>query len=141
MTTDKKIKPDAPVVTAVAPTPGAWFPIHETNSHDLKTCRTVYGLTKTARSVSWSVELQATPATATAVANLATCRGTVLGCFSEEAKRAAGEKGMQVLGEDMAVAMAIRPGNPIAMLLPSPEKWELPESTRRKLPWSASMVG
>jgi hypothetical protein len=87
------------------------------------------------------MELQATPATATAVANLATCRGTVLGCFPEEAKRAAGEKGMQVLGEDMAVAMAIRPGNPIAMLLPSPAKWELPESTRRKLPWSASMVG
>jgi hypothetical protein len=46
-TTDKKIKPDAPVVPAAAPTQGAWCPIHETNSHDLKTCRTVYGLAET----------------------------------------------------------------------------------------------
>jgi hypothetical protein len=45
--TDKKIKPDAPVVATVVPTQGAWCPIHETNSHDLKTCRTVYGLMET----------------------------------------------------------------------------------------------
>jgi hypothetical protein len=46
-TTDKKIKPDAPVVVAAAPTQRAWCPIHETNSHDLKTCHTVYGLAET----------------------------------------------------------------------------------------------
>jgi hypothetical protein len=43
---DKKVKPDAMVVAVAAPTQGAWCPIHETNSHDLKTCRTVYGLTE-----------------------------------------------------------------------------------------------
>jgi hypothetical protein len=44
---DKKIKPDTLVVATAAPTQGAWNPIHETNSHDLKTSRTVYGLTET----------------------------------------------------------------------------------------------
>jgi hypothetical protein len=43
-TMDKKIKPDAPVVAAAAPTQGAWCMIRETNSHDLKTCHTVYSL-------------------------------------------------------------------------------------------------
>jgi hypothetical protein len=43
---DKKVKPDAPVVATVASTPGAWCQIHETNSHDLKSCLTVYGLTE-----------------------------------------------------------------------------------------------
>jgi hypothetical protein len=46
-TTDKKIKPDAPVVAAAAPTQGAWCPIHKTNSHDLKTYHTMYGLAET----------------------------------------------------------------------------------------------
>jgi hypothetical protein len=39
--TDKQIKPDAPVVAAATPTQGAFCPIHETNSHDLKTYHTV----------------------------------------------------------------------------------------------------
>jgi hypothetical protein len=44
-TTDKKIKPNALVVAVIAPTQGVWCPINETNSHDLKSCRIVYGLT------------------------------------------------------------------------------------------------
>jgi hypothetical protein len=59
-------------------------------------------------------------ATATAVANLATCRGTVPGGFPGEAAWSAGEEGMRVLGEDMAAAVVIHPGTPIATLLPSP---------------------
>jgi hypothetical protein len=43
---DKKVKPDALVVATAVPTPGAWCPIHETNSHDLKICHMVYGLTE-----------------------------------------------------------------------------------------------
>jgi hypothetical protein len=44
--TDQKINPDAPAVAVATPTQGAWCPIHETNSHDLKTCHMVYGLTE-----------------------------------------------------------------------------------------------
>jgi hypothetical protein len=43
---DKKVKTEAPVVAAATPTQGACCPIHETNSHDLNTCHTVYSLTE-----------------------------------------------------------------------------------------------
>jgi hypothetical protein len=36
--TDKKVKPDVPKVAGATPAQGTWFPIHETNAHDLKTC-------------------------------------------------------------------------------------------------------
>jgi hypothetical protein len=43
---DRKVKPDALVVATTMPTQGAWCPIHGTNSHDLKSFRMVYDLTK-----------------------------------------------------------------------------------------------
>jgi hypothetical protein len=44
VTTDKKVKPDFPVAAAAMPTRGTWCPIHETNTHDLKICHTIYDL-------------------------------------------------------------------------------------------------
>jgi hypothetical protein len=60
------------------------------------------------------------------VANLTTYHGIVLGGFPGEAMREAGEEGMWVLEEDMATAVEIHLGNPIATQLPSPAMWALP---------------
>jgi hypothetical protein len=43
-TVDKKVKPDVPEATDATPAQGMCCPIHETNTHDLKTCRTIYDL-------------------------------------------------------------------------------------------------
>jgi hypothetical protein len=38
---DKKIKPNVLMDAAAMPAQGAWCPIHDTNTHDLRTCRTI----------------------------------------------------------------------------------------------------
>jgi hypothetical protein len=42
--TDKKVKPDTPVLAVATPTQGVWCPIHEINSHDLKTTSVVLSI-------------------------------------------------------------------------------------------------
>jgi hypothetical protein len=66
-----------------------------------------------------SAELWATSATAIAVASPATYLETASGGFSGEAARAAEEGAEWVPREDMAAAVAIRPGNLIVALLRS----------------------
>jgi hypothetical protein len=111
----KKVKADALVVSAAVPTPGAWCPIHETNSHDFKTYRTVYGLTRSCKKCFMERR---------AIGNVGNCYN-----YSHPGHLArdcpgkfpggggiGSRGGGHAVGEDMAAAVAIRPGNLIAIL-------------------------